>query len=254
MSKTWLRVAIAFGAVIGGSAGAAARDCKEVVAVRYQPGKKVAELEARLPQHDRFIAEQIAAGAIRSVGGPSDRRQIAGTLLLFGSADSERAMAIVKGDPLIKGEIATAEPLRWTVCEAKTAPAAEPVAAPPHGGPAVRGVGGIFFRSPNPKALYAWYEQYLGLKREPSVGVLFKWRELDKGSVAETVWGIFPQASKYFNGPFMVNYRVENLDAILARFRAAGVKVEGPKDDYGRFAWVTDPDGNRIELWEPPAP
>jgi predicted enzyme related to lactoylglutathione lyase len=75
--------------------------------------------------------------------------------------------------------------------------------------------------------------------------------------MAQTAWSIFPSNTKYF-GPskadFMVNYRIDDLDALLAAMKAAGVEVDPQREDsdYGRFAWITDPDGNRIELWEPP--
>jgi predicted enzyme related to lactoylglutathione lyase len=72
-----------------------------------------------------------------------------------------------------------------------------------------------------------------------------------------TAWSIFPHTTKYFGAskaPFMVNYRVDNLDALLEELKKAGVEIDPHREDYdyGRFAWIMDPDGNRIELWEPP--
>ena len=112
----------------------------------------------------------------------------------------------------------------------------------------VIGIGGIFFKSESPQSLYAWYEKHLGLKRDIPDAVIFP----DK-----TVWALFPKDTKYFNpslSPFMINYRVEDLDAVLEALRAEGVNVDEHREDTpeGRFAWVMDPEGNRIELWQPP--
>lgn len=119
----------------------------------------------------------------------------------------------------------------------------------------VTGLGGVFFKSDDPERLYAWYEKHLGLKREEG-GVFFRWRDKD-GAAGTTVWAIFDKDTKYFDpsaAPFMFNYRVDKLDPLLERLRAQGVQVDERREDseYGRFAWVTDPQGNRIELWEPP--
>ena len=120
----------------------------------------------------------------------------------------------------------------------------------------VTGLGGVFFKSNDPKRLYAWYEQHLGLKQEAG-GVFFRWREKESDQPGTTVWALFPRDTKYFgpgDAPFMLNYRVDRLDELLAALRAAGVSVDDRREDseYGRFAWITDPEGNRIELWEPP--
>jgi predicted enzyme related to lactoylglutathione lyase len=120
----------------------------------------------------------------------------------------------------------------------------------------VTGIGGVFFKSPDASRLSAWYEKHLGLV--PNQGcVIFKWRERDTDANGSTVWSIFPGNTKYFDpspNPFMVNYRVENLDALLETLKAEGVTVapERENSEYGRFGWIIDPDGNRIELWEPP--
>jgi predicted enzyme related to lactoylglutathione lyase len=120
----------------------------------------------------------------------------------------------------------------------------------------VTGLGGVFFKARDPDRLYAWYENHLGLKRTEG-GVLFRWREKDADAPGTTVWALFKQDTKYFQpspSPFMLNYRVENIDALLERLRAEGVQVDERREDsdFGRFAWVMDPEGNRIELWEPP--
>ena len=128
----------------------------------------------------------------------------------------------------------------------------------------VTGIGGIFFKSHDPQVLAAWYREHLGIELTPETNATgappnhgFEWRERgDPAKIGMTVWGIFPQATKYFGaGPqlFMVNYRVDNLDRLLAQLRAAGVSVDSKIDDEpnGRFGWATDPEGNRFELWEP---
>ena len=106
----------------------------------------------------------------------------------------------------------------------------------------VTGVGGVFLRSANHEQLKAWYAEYLG------VGEMF---QQQTGDV--TVWSMFPADSTYFERDFMVNYTVDDLDALLAKLTAGGVRIDPKREDvdYGRFAWIYDPDGNRIELWEP---
>lgn len=128
----------------------------------------------------------------------------------------------------------------------------------------VTGIGGIFFKSHDPQGLAAWYREHLGIELTPETNAPgappnhgFEWREKDDpAKTGMTVWGIFPQATKYFGAglqPFMVNYRVDNLDRLLAQLRAAGVSVDSKVDDEpnGRFGWATDPEGNRFELWGP---
>lgn len=122
----------------------------------------------------------------------------------------------------------------------------------------VTGIGGVFIQSKDPERLYAWYERHLGVKRDPAAGgsVVFNWRD-DAGGDGMTVWSIFPENSPYFHpsrANFMINYRVADIDALLEVLRAEGVEIDPKREDfdYGRFAWIMDPDGNRIELWEPP--
>ncbi len=123
----------------------------------------------------------------------------------------------------------------------------------------VTGIGGIFFKAKDPKALVAWYRQHLGIAvgGPAPVGPAFTWRErYDQTRLATTTWAIFREETTYFapsKAPFMLNYRVRNLDRIIAQLRGSGIAVE-PKiveDEAGRFAWLLDPEGNRIELWEP---
>jgi catechol 2,3-dioxygenase-like lactoylglutathione lyase family enzyme len=123
----------------------------------------------------------------------------------------------------------------------------------------VTGIGGVFFTSKDPERLFAWYEKHLGLKRDAASGgasVLFRCRDDHEGS-GMTVWSIFPDETTYFRpsqARFMINYRVADLDALLEVLRQEGVEIDPKREDYdyGRFAWIMDPDGNRIELWEPP--
>ena len=122
----------------------------------------------------------------------------------------------------------------------------------------VTGIGGIFFKAENPEALYQWYEKHLGIERAADgSGVIFKW---DSNGSAEpegmTIWSIFPRDTKYFEpgkSPLMINYRVDDLDALLVDLAAAGVWIDPKRqnESYGRFAWIKDCDGNRVELWQP---
>ena len=123
----------------------------------------------------------------------------------------------------------------------------------------VTGVGGVFFKAKDPKALSGWYRDNLGLAARGGAPAFlaFKWREReDTAKLGTTVWALFRSDTKYFapsQAPFMINYRVRNLDRMLAQLRANGVTIE-PKiaeEFNGRFAWVVDPEGNKIELWEP---
>ncbi len=117
----------------------------------------------------------------------------------------------------------------------------------------VTGVGGIFFKSSDPKTLVAWYREHLGLPVDEYGFVTFPTAG-DPGPC--TTWSPFAQDTTYFEpskASFMLNYRVKNLDAMLAQLRAAGVTVDEKVQDepYGRFGWAMDPEGNRFELWEP---
>ena len=123
----------------------------------------------------------------------------------------------------------------------------------------VTGLGGLFFKAKDPNLMYEWYEKHLGIQREPDgSGAMFHWRDAAQPEqTGLTVWSIFPHDTKYFGPgptPFMMNFRVENMDELLKALREEGVTID-PKveeHEYGKFAWVIDPEGNRIELWEPP--
>jgi glyoxylase I family protein len=117
------------------------------------------------------------------------------------------------------------------------------------------GVGGVFFKARDPKALSQWYETHLGIGgRVSKEALMFEGPE----SAGATVLGLFAADTKYFgDGPqtFMLNFRVTGLDELLAKLAKAGVRVDPKRGDegYGRFAWIWDPEGNRVELWEPAA-
>lgn len=116
----------------------------------------------------------------------------------------------------------------------------------------VTGIGGIFFKSPDRERLLAWYRDHLGIAIEPWGGFPFSWG----GKSGTTTWSLFAAETDYLgSGRFMVNYRVDDLDAMLEQLRAAGVKVDDRVDDseFGRFGWAHDIDGNRFELWQPAA-
>ena len=123
----------------------------------------------------------------------------------------------------------------------------------------VTGIGGVFFKANDLDASKQWYQTHLGIDIQDWNGAEFSWRERDHPErTGSTVWSLFARDSNYFapsEAPFMINYRVDNLDELLGQLRAAGVSVDERVADleFGRFGWIMDPDGNRIELWEPRA-
>jgi catechol 2,3-dioxygenase-like lactoylglutathione lyase family enzyme len=125
----------------------------------------------------------------------------------------------------------------------------------------VLGVGGIFFKANDPEKLGEWYRKHLGLELEEFGGVVFRQPEIPPDQLpkreAYLTWSPFPADTGYFSPSkkeFMINFRVADLDALLKELRAQGVEVDesSEKSEFGSFAWVMDPEGNRIELWEPP--
>lgn len=119
----------------------------------------------------------------------------------------------------------------------------------------VIGVGGIFFKAKDPQTLVAWYKKHLGMDVQDWGGVAFQ--DPPGTAPSPTIWSVFKSDSTMFNpstAPFMINYRVDDLDALLTVLREEGCAVEDKTDDssYGKFGWVMDPEGNRIELWQPP--
>lgn len=123
----------------------------------------------------------------------------------------------------------------------------------------VTGIGGIFFTAKDPIALRAWYQRHLGIDVQEWGGAAFVWADGEgKPTTGTTIWSVAQASGEAFApsaSPFMVNYRVENLDALLQALRDEGCKVLDATDDseFGKFGWVIDPEGNKVELWQPPA-
>ena len=121
----------------------------------------------------------------------------------------------------------------------------------------VTGIGGVFFKASDPKPLAAWYREHLGVDVQAWGGAAFAWGAEGPGAPpGYTVWSPFAADTKYFapsEKPFMVNLRVDDLDALLAALRARGANVLDRREDteQGRFGYVLDPDGNLLELWQP---
>jgi predicted enzyme related to lactoylglutathione lyase len=119
----------------------------------------------------------------------------------------------------------------------------------------VNGIGGVFFKARDPRKMAAWYRDNLGIQSKGGYAD-FVWREKENPDrIGHTSWALFATNSSYFGSstaPMMINYRVANLERLLAHLRSAGITVENVKEaDFGRFAWINDPEGNRVELWEP---
>jgi len=123
----------------------------------------------------------------------------------------------------------------------------------------VTGIGGIFFNARDPVVLRAWYKTHLGIDVQEWGGAAFTWTDAEgKPTAGTTIWTIGDASSNSFapsTAPFMVNYRVADLHALVATLRGEGCNVLENVDEseYGKFAWVIDPEGNKVELWEPPA-
>ncbi len=119
----------------------------------------------------------------------------------------------------------------------------------------VTGIGGVFFKVKDPKGMTAWYRTNLGIQSKGGY-TDFTWRDKDHPEeLGHTAWRIFASNTTYFgqsSSPWMINYRVANLDRMLEQLRMSDVRIEKVENyDYGRWAWIMDPEGNRIELWEP---
>jgi catechol 2,3-dioxygenase-like lactoylglutathione lyase family enzyme len=120
----------------------------------------------------------------------------------------------------------------------------------------VTGIGGIFFKARDPKALGIWYRDHLGLDVGDWGGAIFSWGGPDSQK-GMTIWNAFKSDTTYFDpgtASFMFNFRVADLDVLLAALRTEGCNVEDrtEESEQGKFGWVIDPEGNKVELWEPP--
>ena len=121
----------------------------------------------------------------------------------------------------------------------------------------ITGVGGIFFKSRNDSvALAAWYQKHLGMPIESFGVAVLKWPDDEAEDKGLTVWHVAEKESEWFSpsdSPFMINYRVDNLGDMIAQLRAAGIEiVSGPEShENGKLGWIMDPEGNKVELWEP---
>jgi len=114
------------------------------------------------------------------------------------------------------------------------------------------GIGGIFFKCKDPKAATTWYQKHLGLETNP-YGATFEWYESAKSTKkSQTQWTPFAQDSKYFDKEYMINYRVENLEALVEELKKEGVTIVDQIEtyDYGKFVHILDGEGNKVELWE----
>ena len=121
----------------------------------------------------------------------------------------------------------------------------------------ITGIGGVFFKARNDaKGLSAWYEKHLGVKLEDWGGAVLKWEEDTAEDNGLTVWNVAEKDTSWFSpstATFMINYRVDDMAGMIQQLKEAGIKIfKGPEShENGKFAWIMDPDGNKIELWEP---
>ncbi|MBE7174207.1 MAG: VOC family protein [Williamsia sp.] len=120
----------------------------------------------------------------------------------------------------------------------------------------VTGIGGIFFKCKDPKAINEWYKTHLGFETTP-YGTSFEWRQIDDSTKKGlTQWSAFSESTKYFEPSakdFMINYRVDDLEGLVAQLQNEGVTIVDKIEDsdYGKFVHILDPEGNKIQLWEP---
>lgn len=123
----------------------------------------------------------------------------------------------------------------------------------------VTGIGGVFFKAKDAPALQAWYKRHLGIDVQDWGGAAFTWSDAEgKPTGGMTIWSIAPAESDQFapsNASFMINYRVEDLHGIVKVLKEEGCEVLEKIDEseFGTFAWVIDPEGNKVELWQPPS-
>ena len=121
----------------------------------------------------------------------------------------------------------------------------------------VTGIGGVFLKCRGDSAaLAAWYQTHLGLPLETWGGAILRWPDDKAEDQGLTVWSLADKDSQWFSpsdSAFMINYRVDDMDALLAQLRAAGIEIVGGPESHenGKFAWIMDPDGDKVELWQP---
>ena len=118
----------------------------------------------------------------------------------------------------------------------------------------VTGIGGFFFKTKDPKNIKNWYNKHLGLNTD-NYGCTFWWKD-EEGNKCSTQWSPFKEDTNYFEPSkkeFMMNFRVDDLKELLKALKKEGVTVVGEVEEYeyGKFGWILDPEGNKIELWEP---
>jgi predicted enzyme related to lactoylglutathione lyase len=120
----------------------------------------------------------------------------------------------------------------------------------------VTGIGGVFLKARDPKALAGWYAKHLGIQLAEYGGATLLWSDEIPAGTGQTTWMLFPDTTKHFGAATqraMINYRVDDLEGLLTQLRAANVTIDTQRESapYGHFAWITDPEGNRVELWQP---
>ena len=121
----------------------------------------------------------------------------------------------------------------------------------------ITGIGGVFLKCRGDNAaLASWYQEHLGLKLEPFGGAILRWPDDTAEDQGLTVWHLAGTDSRWFapsDSSFLSNYRVDDLDEMLAQLRSAGIEIVGGPESHenGKFAWIMDPDGNKVELWQP---
>lgn len=122
----------------------------------------------------------------------------------------------------------------------------------------ITGIGGVFFKTQNPKELAEWYKKYLGLNLEQWGGAILRWEQDAADDKGVTVWSAAPSDTQWFSpseASFMINYRIDNMAEMLEQLKAGNIEIiKGPEyHENGVFAWIMDPAGNKLELWEPKA-
>src|SRR4051812_23966443 len=120
----------------------------------------------------------------------------------------------------------------------------------------ITGIGGVFFKAKGDhKALAAWYQQNLGIPLQPWGGAVLRWADDPGKGEGATAWNVDPKDSQQYSAStsnFRINYRVDDLEALVGNLRKSGLEVQGVEEsEYGKFAWLLDPEANKIELWEP---